>query len=359
MMECIKKKSWIINTVFFVLAFIYIFVQVSELLKPDTINRENIVGLYNEAEDSIDIVCIGGSSTYTFFAPYIAYNEYGFTSYNLSAEAMSPALIKNLIYEAKESQTPQLYVVDLRAFDVREQNSQYYKENFVRKVTDHVRYSLNRLDMINYAFGYEQTEFTEYEYNYFDISLWHSNWQKVGESNYRYLLEDVKAINKGFIFVTNYWHKELTKKDWSSVTEEMELSEQTNNIFLELLDYCEDENINVLFTVNPFYQDTSETKQRYNYMERIIEERGFKFINTNDYYDQMGIDFTTDFYDENHTNILGAEKYTRFLGKYIMDSFELDLNHDSTVVKDWNAGYIEWEIRVQNHKNRLYEEMKK
>ncbi len=351
-------KRWIINTVLFLLTFIIIFCYLSYLFRPVSQNRKNIVGFYSEPNDTLDVVCIGGSSTYVYWMPYMAWNEHKITSYNLSTDAMSPSLIKNLVIEAKKTQNPQLYVIDLRAFDVREIDPVHYSEPFIRVVTDSMKYSLNRLDTIRYAYGFEKRDFTGMISNIFDISYYHSEWQNLKKENYKYVNNDVTEDNKGFMFVTFSWHKMLEKKDWSHIETEKELGESTNQIFIDVLEYCKENELNVLFTVNPFYQETSDTKERYNYMKRIIAEYGYDFINTNDYYDEMGIDFSTDFYNENHTNLLGAEKYTRFLSQYIMENYNIDTEHEQSVESSWNNGFIGWTERVNNHKQILINNIK-
>ena len=64
----------------------------------------------------------------------------------------------------------------------------------------------------------------------------------------------------------------------------------------------------------------------YNTMKDIIEERGYRFFNANEHYDEMAIDFSTDFYNGYHVNCYGAKKYTRFLEEYIIDNYDMPDN---------------------------------
>lgn len=47
----------------------------------------------------------------------------------------------------------------------------------------------------------------------------------------------------------------------------------------------------------------------------IAEENGVTFISYNELFDEIGIDFKTDFYDRAHLNWRGADKFSRYFAK--------------------------------------------
>ena len=57
------------------------------------------------------------------------------------------------------------------------------------------------------------------------------------------------------------------KNDYSWVTEVEPLSADPNAILIELLEYCKQAELKVLFFLNPFYMDSPVTKARYNYID--------------------------------------------------------------------------------------------
>ena len=63
---------------------------------------------------------------------------------------------------------------------------------------------------------------------------------------------------------------------------------------------------------------TEEKQRQYNYIADIIAPTGYGFLNLNDYYEELGIDFETDFDDYGgHTiNAFGMEKCSAF-GEYL------------------------------------------
>lgn len=336
------NKRWIINTILFVMCFLFLFVRVSYLFRPGSVNRRNIIGYYCEQKNSLDVVLIGGSSTYVFWAPYVAWNQRGIVSYNFATDSVSPALLINMIKEASKTQTPSLYVIDLRALEVRETHPGFYSEWYLRNITDSLKYSQNRAEMIRYAFGYEQGDKEDLTANHIDLMLYHSNWQNLNKNNFLYSSNDQPEKLKGFWMVNFAFHSPLREYDWTHVQERRALSESTDRILTELLEYCRQEELPVLFTLNPICATDSGTKEIYNYVGDVVAEYGYEFLNTNDYYREMGIDFSHDFYNRDHVNLYGAEKYTAFLAKYISENYSIPDRRGEPDYEEWNAGYEVW-----------------
>ena len=51
--------------------------------------------------------------------------------------------------------------------------------------------------------------------------------------------------------------------------------------------------------------------------------------------DKIGIDETQDYYNEDHLNVLGAKKFTKYLSKYIDNHYNLKKEHSEEVTKEW------------------------
>ena len=347
------SKKWILHTLVFLIIFGLLFVWVSYLFRPPTTDRKGLVGFYAEPENSLDVILIGGSSTYVYWAPYNAWHDYGFTSYDFSASSMSPALLKPLMQEAEKTQSPKLYVIDLRAFDVREEHPDFYSEEYLRNITDSMDYSVNRAKMVHDSYGYEQPALQYDPASYLDLMLYHSRWQELSEDSFKYASRDVAEPNKGFLFIKWALLAPFEKHDYSDVTDVLPLSEQTDQILHELLSYCRENDLPVLFTLNPYYQDSPTTKARYNYIEGVVNSYGYDFLDANEYYDEMNLDFSTDFYHRDHVNLYGAEKYTRFLGNYLKEHYALEDRRSDPAYQSWNEGYPGWVERCAEQKQLI------
>lgn len=350
----------IISSVIIILILIS-FVPLSYLLRPVGYNRDNLNGFYAETPNSLDMVYIGGSACFLYWEPLRAWNQYGFTSYNFAHDTIPPQAIKYYIKEIKKTQTPKLWVIDLRPF-------QYGEEPFagdmnipnmshevpIRNGVDYMLYSKNRNDLIKASVGDKSERFSYY----FDFIKYHSNWQNFGFLLYNcWESKSLKPFglftnildnpSKGFFFQPKTQSVNFT--DYSSVKEETVIPARLNELFIDLIDYCTQEKLTVLFIVHSYCQ-TKEHKMKYNYMKRIIEDNGFEFLNTNDYCKDIGLDYSMDMFNNDHVNVFGAEKYTDFVAKYINKHYYLPDKRNQSAYEEWNTLYVDFESDSTRYK---------
>ncbi len=361
-----KIKRTVISIVSVVLIFLMVasFIPLSYLLRPQGMDNDNLLGFYCESPNSLDMIYIGGSACFTYWEPLRAWNQHGFTSYNFAHNTITPESIKYYIKEVQKTQSPKLWLIDIRPFQYGEEihpdtvDTQIMNyEVAIRNGTDHMLYSKNRNDLIK-ASVKDKSERMSY---YIDFIKYHSNWGSIGKNlvsciRTRSLAPldtiDNKKRNplKGFYFVEKTASLDFT--DWSSVTEEKIIPAEVNDIFLDLIDYCKQENLPVLFIVHSYCQ-AEEHKMEYNYMKRVIEENGFGFLNTNDYFQEIGLDYSMDLYNEYHVNVFGAEKYTDFVSEYIVSRYDLPDKREQSDLEEWNTLYDDFEKRTEKVKKTI------
>ena len=81
---------------------------------------------------------------------------------------------------------------------------------------------------------------------------------------------------------------------------------------------------------------TEEEHQKDNYIKRIVEEAGFRFLDGNYYAEEMGLEYNVDFYNPKHTNAIGAAKFTTYLGNYIREHYDIKTDHGKEVAASWD-----------------------
>jgi len=346
-----KGKRLVVNIVSImimisILIFIYIaIVPISYFIRPIHEGRRNISGFYAEEKNTHDIIYIGGSAVYTYWQPLRAYNDYGFTSYNFTVSNINAQSIKYYIKEAQKTQNPKTWIVDLRPFQYGD-NKYFTEERTVRFVTDSLNYSKNRNELIRASVKNKSSRFSFYV----DFLNYKNRLPRVmldyllgKDTTPKYFIDNMHKNNlKGFYYYLNVY--EISSFiDYSNITEELMIDKETNNVFIDLLDFCKEEDLNVLFIVHAYIQQ-EEHKKEYNYMKRVIEEYGFDFLNINDFYDEMNLDYQMDMYDDNHVNCIGAEIYTDFLAKYLKNNYDLPDHRADENFKEWSdlyPGFVE------------------
>lgn len=308
--------------------------------------RNDIVGFKEEKE--LDMVYIGASSASRYWQPLKAWQDAGFTSYIYGAGGLEAEAIITCIKEVRKTQDPALFLIDAKPF-------QYYtnkgREPELRHLTDSLdissveRYKLLHKYFQNRKFP-ENTDFLSY---YLDIAKYHTNDENLSaELPWQYIRNSgVRSPYKGFEFVDKYQYFE-EPKDRQQV-QRAELPETARDALIELLDYITDEKLNVLFIVSPniiTYADYAT----YNTVGDIVSSYGIPFLNTNDHYSEIGLDFGKDFYDWNHVNIFGAEKFTEYLEKYICEHYSLPDHRGDPAFSSWDESVPPFQEKCEEYK---------
>jgi len=312
-------------------------VKVSYVLRPHGGENVYLRTFLMQPKNTIDVVYIGGSTCLTNWIPMEAYGYYGFTSFNYGASNMPPQLYKYNIIEALKTQNPDVLVLDITNFGFPEL---LLLEAAVSYVTDSMRYSFNRISAVHNGMpeGHSRLSY------HFDIAKHHSLIENVfSKNNWKYAFnipDDNTKYYGGFRPVIAY--EEIERTDNSSITEEQQFSEDMLRIYNDLVYFCSRLDASVLFVVAPI-DETENQRREFNFAKRIAEGQGITFFNINDIINNIGIDAITDFYNNRHMQIYGAEKYTRWLAKYLVDNNNLADRRGDPGYVDWETVYELWE----------------
>lgn len=353
MYKGIRKR--LIAFVLFLILLWQIFSNLTYIFRNTGQNRERLLSFREEKENSLDAVFIGASCVFVYWDPMFAWGQYGITSYDYAVSDMPAATYLSVVKEIYTLQSPKVIVVDLRTFF--SSVWQRHTENGIdlgafRSVVDAMDLSPARIKAISDYCDVCNIPFKERLSSYIDLIYYHTNhnvlkspasW-KMKSNRYKSAL--VSNEYKGF-----YADKEETSQitDFRGyipleTNEKIEINKDSEKCFRELLEYCSSHDIPLLVTVSPYVlREGEEFAKEINTFSGIAKEYGVPLLNTNtaDVWEKMGLDPSTDFYNGNHMNVLGAEKYTSFLGGYLLENYSLK-NHKG------EQRFISWQ--------KLYEE---
>lgn len=279
----------------------------------------------------LDVVYIGGSAAYSYWEPLKAFRDTGLVSYALAVNSIQAECILPFVKYTEKYQNPELYVIGIRAF-------QYYKsegdEYFLRNTSDTLDNGYIRSKLIHdYC---KNRILDENELNLqLDIIKYHTNpYALCYKDNWDLIDNSMKCDFKGG--QPKMSHSSLVEPVGFQTSERGELMEQDVAILNELLNYLRKHGKKALFIVCP-YNITKEEYAIYNSLSDIIKDNGFDYLNANDYYDEIGIDFASDYSDGSHTNPLGSEKYTKWLEEYLMNNYSLSDHRGEALYNEWSC----------------------
>ncbi len=320
------KKERIIKIISFLSALCLIFVCLNSFLcVNDRRARIFIRGFYKEPKNSIDVILIGPSELYSDFNSPLAWQEYGFTSYSLSVPAMTENLYKPALETALSRQKPKLVVFEIAGFLPKK------NEAVLRKWIDNSPWNAQKLKTIKELAPKEN----RYSY-YFPFFKYHMNLLKNPEIVSESLSDALKLWNKPYYKTKSF--SSIAKQDKTKKLKKRSYTVSSENKanLEKLLKYCKSEGLqNVLFIYSP-HKSVFTTLESFDYLEKTVNSYGYDFINLNSSYEEIGLDVTCDFYNREHLNIFGSQKYTKYLGKLFSERYDVISKHDESVIAEWN-----------------------
>jgi hypothetical protein len=282
-------------------------------------------GFYLEDKNSLDVVIIGASEVYNDFSPAMAYGEYGFTSYCVGAPNGSAAIWRMQLEEALSRQDPQLIVFEINAalFD---DDELLFSDVKLRQFTDNVPLSMPKIEAIN-----EMPLQDERISYYFPFIKYHgtNDYGSVFTSVITELGMEMRGYSllKGVYTSPKRAASQQTLIDITEDTTVRELMPKSEQYLREFLEYCQINQIdNIVFARFPHRinsQEKYERFQRANRAAEIINEYGYPFVNLEGEDEAIGLIASEDYYDNDHLNIYGQQKFTRFFSELLLQRFNV------------------------------------
>ena len=311
--------------------FLVIFSYVSKVVTvpEDYRNYQWVAGFYEEPEDTLDAVYIGSSNCYAFWNSLTAWEENGIAVWPYAAHGMMFEATEYIIKEGRKTQPDALYIVNL--------NGLTNPNRFPAKIhwtTDYMPFSLNKMQLINCLTkesGYSLSESIEY---YIPLTLYHDRWSDLNEQDFNYEVDGLKGAGNypGYINKT----KDIT--DIYLRSDNRTSIDSVFDVVESLLDYCEEENVKVLFVTVPRVEKPVETIDLLNSVNDYIESRGFDTLNLMNKDDEIGLELNQDYYNNQHTNIHGSIKFTRYISQYIIDKYGFENKRGNETYNSWEDG---------------------
>ena len=264
-------------------------------------------GILGEKENTIDVLVIGDSETYSAISPLEMYNEHGFTSYVCGTPAQRLYDSYNFLIKAMDKQKPKVVVLETNAIYRATSVYEFLIANVVKL-----------FPFFDYHDRWKQLSFRD-----LDASI-----------NYTYT-----DPNKGFKINSNV----VPEKNWNYMQDIHEVSEipESNLKYLkEIRKICNDNDKKLVFLSTPSIKNWNYAKY-----EGIKE---YATLNQIDYYDINIdkfdlVDWMRDTPDKgDHVNLRGAKKVTKYVGNILSDNYNLPDHRGDKNYESWDKDYKEY-----------------
>ena len=309
-------------------------------------NKQIFNGFYAEEEETIDVLYLGTSATNRYFIPPVAYNEEGVAAFNLATMGLPMLFVPDLIDEVEKTQSPQLYIIELRNV-LKTKNE--ITDAHIRRVTDSMQTSANKYEALDKALKYtegatgELSNIDESPIDYLiPVVKYHSKLAAGEITPEDFKPWSVKNTTKGYVLSDltlqqKPYEPPVYSDEYENLAPEMEKA------LLATLDRCDELDAEVMFVLSP-YAMRKNVQAKFNTAIDIVESRGYTVLDCNqpEVTEEMDIDWQHDMYNSKHFNFVGAEKYTAYLIDYLTANYDLPDRRGDAKWDSWADAYEEY-----------------
>lgn len=344
-------KKRILISIAAVLVLIILLGLLQALVMPKYITNPEgaLIGEYYANKGGHDVVFIGDCEVYESFVPSVMWQEHGVTSYVRGSAQQLVWQSYYLLEETLKYETPKAIVFNVLALKYGEPQS----EAFNRMTLDSMKWSGEKIGAINASMK-EEESFVDY---LFPLLRYHSRITELDGYDFKYWLKEPPAVSdNGYLIKTGIAPMTEENTEGRPLLD-YTLPESAIEYLDKMRETCAEHGVELILIKAPtnswgywWYDEWEEQIVDYS------QQHGLAYYNFIPLCDEIGIDWSTDTYDEGmHLNVYGAEKLTKYFGKILVEK------HGIQSRKNDPEASAEWEehLRIYNERKRSLEEEQK
>lgn len=283
---------------------------------------------YRLEEDSLDVVVLGSSHAFEDVDPAVLWEEHGIAAFDLCGSLQPVWSTYYYLKEAYKTQNPDLILLEAYCLTM---DLDDLEEGKIVKNYYGLRPSLDKLQAGMESVPKEQwknflPEWVRYHNRYRELDRRDFLPYKGQENYYR----DWKGFGYNFDVM------QPTSQEDFYTEETAALYEKAETYYRRIIELAKEHGTPLMVFVSPYYGVTREQFGMYNKAAEIAAEYDVPFVNFNLLYDEIGLDFSEDGADWGHLNNFGSTKFTRYLGNYLKERYELPDHRGDGAYASWD-----------------------
>ena len=311
--EKYKNIFSLLKIIIFITITVWCINKLGWLMRPTNTDEAfcAIKTFHNMPENTFEVIGYGSSHIWKGLNAMQMYKDYGIGAYNYGCNWQHINTTLLFLADSLRTQSPKIVLIETYKVNELLINQDLNGEIYYTK---EIANSPNKKDYIRQVCGNDIEKYLSY---YFPVVSFHSNWNKIAQSNFNknYNKYDFKK-SMGYLAGNKVTSIDLSK---NSSREEKALSIEAIKALNEITKICKDKNISILYYTAPY-------GVKYNYsnaMKEYASKTGASYIDLNEKIDELKIDPKTDFQDAGHLNDIGTTKLSNYIGKYLVENYEL------------------------------------
>lgn len=352
----------------FTIIFNYLFgVRGVMKMAPSVTNVPYYNTFYDLPKNSIDGIVLGNSVAHRGWSDVTAWNESGMAVYSLATESQPMPLTKYIIEEALKTQDLKFVVIELHG--MRGNMFYYPSETFLRRITDIMPLSKNKVETAKAAYEY-YNKIADYRENvlkrgssaeldeaslYLPFLKYHSRWQELEKADFDDCVSQTMSTYAAeHMCEIAYVDPMPYSEKFAYTAEAGELGDYQIEAFTDLLEYLKKKDLQTIFVSFPSKMTQKEQKQINQSIEMIENFDYDKFsvcnMNSDDVYKgsneginaELKIDWSVDFYGKDHVNSYGNIKTTEYLMNFIKKQVDIEDKRGDSKYAAWDKAYANY-----------------
>lgn len=304
----------LLRAVLFLAIFALLFSAVSPIFVPKNnnsyagIHEPHAKGFLAEPENTIDVLFVGDSETYSAFVPLRLWEDYGFTSYVCGTG--DQVLYQSYAYLNRmfEEQSPKVVVLETNAL---------YREFTLADVVSHA--AEERFPYLRY----------------------HDRWKKLFPQDWTTQPDHREIIrDKGYSYHTEFVPADTT--GYMAPSAEVQPVPVLNQAYVRLIrDFCRERNVALILVSTP--SPVNWSSYYHNGVSQMAQKLEIPYIDMNLMPQEIPIDWSVDSYDGgDHLNYTGACKATDYMGAVLWDTGLFTDKREIPEYAPWNTALTEF-----------------
>lgn len=308
-----KKYSKVMVFLAILAALIYVpgtFINAKFLAKNHLANGKNGIHakLAVEPKDSLDVIVIGDSESYTTVSPMQLWKEYGYTSYAAGQPGAKISDAEDVLVTALQLQHPKVVMLEANVLFRYEP-----KETITQSRLSGALY--RKLPLLKYH------------------NVWKSPFIELRTKTYKGF--PISSAVKPFEA-----ERELANRSWNTV-----IAKENLAVFARMKSMCEKNGAQLMLYAAPSPINYNPEKRQS--VKAFAEEWAVKYLDLNEKSEELAINWSKDTRDHgDHLNVAGAKKTTDYIGKYLAQNFELPNRKQGEFATEWNQLLREYEATL-------------
>lgn len=289
--------------------------KLGALLRPtDTdIAFDAINTFHSMPKNSLEVIGYGSSHIWRGMNPMEMYKKYGIGAYNYGCNWQVINTTELFFKDSLRTQSPKVVLIETYLVNSLRQNvnmndaPEIYYTKAIPEFDGKRQY-------LKQCFGNDWERYLSY---YMPLCAFHENWVNLSRGSFLKSINSIDFSNTmGYVYTDTISPVAIADP---STFDQQPLSDDAIACLDEIVSICKENGIDIIFYTVPW-------EGAYAYgdaMKEYAEENDCVYFNLFEYIDETGINCETDFCDVGHLNNSGAIKVADFLGKYIVNHYDV------------------------------------